>query len=251
MEREVVLQRPVSVVLPNITGMLSLCSFLRKQKEETGRKGRLVVFSSVTVYNNPSHQDICVSETDTSHAATLHDPTACYSESKRMSEGIARSFVHQYHTDIVIARFSTVYGYTTHIPHTAFYEALTKALKGEDIVFQGSGFPRRDNIYLKDAIDALLLTALHGQSGEAYNISSEGWGNQFAAVDEIADMIIRQVKAIKGDNSSQVIVAGDMPRKAGILLSHSKLRSLGWQPHYTLEEGIRETILEYLHYHQP
>ena len=70
-------------------------------------------------------------------------------------------------------------------------------------------------------------------------------------MDEIADMIIRQVKAIKGDNSSQVIVAGDMPRKAGILLSHSKLRSLGWQPHYTLEEGIRETILEYLHYHQP
>jgi nucleoside-diphosphate-sugar epimerase len=132
-ERNIVMNYPVNVILPNVLGTINTLEFLRNQEKETGRKGRAIIFSSVTVYNNPTKEDYVAVEEETSYAQSLDAATACYSESKRMSEVIAKAYVKQYGVDAVIARFSTVYGPTRNVPDTAFYEFIKKSIAGEDI----------------------------------------------------------------------------------------------------------------------
>ena len=148
MEGKIIANYPVDVVSPNLVGTINCLEYLREQKEVKGKSGRLILFSSVTVYGNNTNNDICVKESDTKVADFLDAVNAPYSQSKRMSEVIARAYGKQYGIDIVIARLSTVYGDTCIVPDTAFYEFINKALKRESIIVNSSSAPRRDNIYI-------------------------------------------------------------------------------------------------------
>jgi len=238
MERNIVMNYPVSIILPNVLGTINTLEFLRKQEAETGRKGRAIIFSSVTVYNNPTKEDYVAVEDETNLAQSLDGPTVCYSESKRMSEVIAKSYVKQYGVDAVIARFSTVYGPTRNVPDTAFYEFVKKSIAGEDIIVNSNAAPRRDNIYVNDAIDGLITITLQGESGESYNISSNGELGNYAAVDEIA-----QITANSSGKGSRVCFREVLSlKKVGLKLDNTKLKALGWYVKYNIEEGIWETI---------
>lgn len=241
MEREIVMNRPVDVILPNIIGSINCLEFLRKQEEVTGKKGRIILFSSVTVYDNPTKDDYTATEGVTNYAISLDAPTVCYAESKRMTEVMAKSYVKQYGVDAVIARFSTVYGYTKNVPNTAFYEFLNKANIGEDIVLNGSGMPRRDNIYVDDAIEGLLTIVVKGVSGDSYNISSNGDGGNFVAVDEIAQIIANEFA--KRGRISKVICKPSDCRKPGLILDNKKLKELGWNVTTSFVKGIENTII--------
>ncbi len=238
MERNIVMNYPVSVILPNVLGTINTLEFLRKQEAETGRKGRAIIFSSVTVYNNPTKEDYVAVEDETNYAQSLDAPTACYSESKRMSEVIAKAYVKQFGVDAVIARFSTVYGPTRNVPDTAFYEFIKKSMAGEDIIVNSNAAPRRDNIYVDDAIAGLIALTLKGITGESYNISSNGELGNYAAVDEIAQI------AAKVANQGSVVNYKDKvdANKAGLIMENSKLKKLCWGIDYPMDEGILRTI---------
>lgn len=243
MERDIVLNKPVNVILPNIIGSINCMEYARTIESKYGNKVRVVMFSSVTVYSNNTSSDLCVTEDMTNCADRLDSPTIAYSESKRMTEVIARAYCKQYGVDVVIARLSTVYGYTRNIPNTAFYEFIRKAMAGEDIVLYGSGMPRRDNIYIDDAINGLIKVAEAGVAGEAYNISSNGDKGNFAAVDEIAKCIAEQVAKYKGKNEVDVkITIPNSERCAGLKLDNSYLKSIGWNLNLAIEQGIYLTI---------
>lgn len=242
MEREIVLNKPVDVILPNIVGTTNLLEFIRNQKEVRNDNPRIVIFSSVTVYNNVTNNDLKVQESATCEACSLDAPTVSYAESKRMSEVIAKAYSKQYGIDAVIARFSTVYGFTKNIPNTAFFEFINKAIEGKPIILNGTSFPRRDNIYIEDAIDGLLTIACKGQSGESYNISSGGDLGNFAAVDEIALVIAETASEILDRQSVDVIIKTEQSRKPGLSLVNTKLKSLGWALNTSMKEGINKTI---------
>lgn len=245
MERDVVMNKPVSVIMPNILGTIHCLEFLKNQAEVTGKKGRMIVFSSVTVYANPTNEDYTAIESDTTHAIFLEQLYACYAESKRMAEVIAQSYRRQYGIDIVIARFSTVYGYCKNIPNTAFFEFIKKAISGEDIVLNGSGMPRRDNIYVDDAVEGLIVMAERGLSGEAYNISSNGDLGNFASVDEIALIITQEVSKLTGGREVKIITPSMYSeRNPGLKLSNYKLKELGFEIRYSHFSGVRETLIK-------
>lgn len=245
MERDIVLNKPMDVVLPNIIGSINCMEYARKVEVETGNKVRVVMFSSVTVYNNNIGADLSVTEDMTNCADSLDSPTISYSESKRMTEVIARAYCKQYGVDVVIARFSTVYGNTRNIPNTAFYEFIHKAWNNEEIKINVVGLPRRDNIYVDDAINGLILVAEKGAIGEAYNISCGGDKGNFASVDEIAQTIADVVAELRGTVQMKVIVGNGEPiniRRPGLILNNSKLKKLGWDIEKDLYQGIKETI---------
>ena len=80
----VISERPVDVIFPNITGIKNCLDFMRKQEQESGIKGRLVVFSSATVYANATTSDRAVKEDDTECQSKITAPNAPYADSKRM-----------------------------------------------------------------------------------------------------------------------------------------------------------------------
>lgn len=239
---------PVGVIMPNLIGVINLLDFLRLQKANTGKAGKMIVFSSATVYSNYSDEDRRVSESDTNAAEPLDAYTAPYSESKRMVEVIARAYQRQYGLDVIIARFGYVYGYTHFPPNTAFYSFINKVLAGENIIMQtpSQQLPRRDNIYIDDVISGLVMAGLRGESGQAYNISSNTELGNFAAIDEIANIMIETVNNQYGEKEKlQPLVVSQGQRKAGLILDNTKLKALDWQPKVGIREGIKRTIEQF------
>jgi nucleoside-diphosphate-sugar epimerase len=242
MERNIVLNRPVDVVRPNIIGIMNILEYLRSGHSDI----RLVVFSSVTVYNNTTDKDLSVLEPQTTNAISLDADTASYAESKRMIEVIAKAYKKQYDLNVVIARFSTVYGYTRNVPDSAFYDFLDKAMKGEKITLNSTGFGRRDNIYVDDAVSGLLTVALKGGAGESYNVSCGGESGNYVAVDEIAKAIARTCSEVMGRPMVKVNVKDSESRRPGLILDNSKLKSLGWNLKYSLDEGLAQTLKAFI-----
>lgn len=239
MESAVIRSAPVDVIKPNIIGAMNCLEFLRSQREETGKSGRLILFSSVTVYGNNTDEELTVTEEDTKYTEALDSVGAPYSQSKRMIEVITTAYARQYDVDAVIGRFATVYGPTRMAPDTAFFEFIKKGIAGEDITMNTSGLPRRDNIYMDDAIRAIMLVGACGRTGEAYNISSNGDLGNYAAVDEIAQLVAKvSGKGIAVRFKEEAATK----RKPGLKLDNGKLKQLGWSATVDLESGIRRTI---------
>ena len=182
-----------------------------------------------------------VTENDTNYAISLDAPTACYSESKRMAEVIAKSYVKQYNIDAVIARFSTVYGPTKNIPNTAFYEFIKKSILGQDIIINNSTIPRRDNIFINDAIEGLMSVTQYGRIGESYNISSNGELGNFAAIDEIAQVAVTVANIGSKVKHNEMKVT----KRGGLKLDNNKLKELGWRCKTSLEKGIKITLSDF------
>ena len=235
---------PVDVINANIQGTVNCLEYLKQKKH-----GRLIIFSSATVYGNATGKNITVTEADTTHTDSLDNPICAYSQSKRMAETLARAYHTQHNIDIVIARFSYVFGYTKYYPNTAIFNFIQKALKGEDIILTGTLFARRDNIYVEDAINMLLSVASNGNSGEAYNISSNGKSDNFAAIDEIAEEIVKSANKIK--KTSVSVIKKQFPdeqREAGLILDNHKtlaITKLKEEDITNLSVAVSQTVHKY------
>lgn len=244
---DIIRNYPVSVIKPNILGTINCLEYLKQKKEESGLNCKMVVFSSATVYSNTTSKDCRVSEEETSVADTLDSANAPYSESKRMAEVIARAYAKQYDVQVFIARFSYLYGYSKQAPNTAFYEFINNSLHGEGLLLNSDGAPKRDNIYVDDAVNGLLCLIEKGIAGESYNISSGGDLNNYAAIDEIAEAISKAAnKNIIGSKISVSFREHSEERKPGIVLDNGKLKALGWRIENSLEEGVNKTFISYI-----
>ena len=238
---EVIKTRPLDVINSNLSGTINCLEYLKQQGS-----GKMIVFSSATVYSvdEPSH---VAKEENTGVADCIDAPNAPYSESKRMIEVIANAYHKQYQVDVLIARFSYVYGYSKNAAKTAFYEFINKALSGENIVMNKSGLSRRDNIYVEDAVGGLLHLCEQGFSGDVFNVSSNGDMGNYAAVDEMAQIIAKNANKLLNDAHVKVeFKEENHERKEGLRLSNEKIKSTGWAISTSIEEGIYKTMKAYL-----
>jgi nucleoside-diphosphate-sugar epimerase len=244
----IIREYPMDVILPNIIGTINVLNFIDEQKKCNGINAKLIVFSSATVYGNKYKEESVVTEDKTYVADDLDAVNAPYSESKRMVEVIAKSYSKQKDIDVYIARFSYVYGYANSLPNTAFYQFIKEALAGRDIILKNSDLPKRDNIYIDDAIQGLLTVALKGEKGQSYNISTNREAENFAAIDEMAEIIVKVVNEIKNTNINLLYEkeSNNNNRSSGIVLCNDKLSALGWKVNTSLEDGIRKTVENFI-----
>ena len=243
---QIIADSPVDVIEPNIFGIKNCLDFLKEQEDKKRIRGRLIVFSSATVYGNLSQEDLCVAEDDTSTAISLDSLNAPYSESKRMVEVLVKAYYRQYKVDSVIARCSYVYGYSYYQPNTAFYEFINRACKQENITINNGGLARRDNIYVEDVVSGLLCLGEHGKSAESYNLSSGAEMGNFVAADEMAEIIAEVSREKYGiDINVDYVTEKNLPRRPGIILDNSKIRELGWRLETSIKQGIEKTVSAY------
>lgn len=237
---EVIKNAPLDVINSNLSGTINCLEYLKKQQS-----GKMIVFSSATVYNAVTATNNVASEDQTSYADPIDGPNAPYSESKRMIEVIANAYHKQYGIDVLIARFSYLYGYSKNPAKTAFYEFILKALNGDNIELNKSGLPRRDNIYVDDAVDGLLHLCEIGANGETYNVSSNNDSGNYAAIDEIAESIVRVANEMYDTNIKVIYKSIGSTRLEGLRLNNEKLVSTGWVIKNSLDEGIKQTLIKY------
>ena len=244
-ELNTIINRPLDIIRPNVMGTANCCEFLAQQSALCGVKGRLVFFSSEAVYG-PNNYERIVKEEDTTIIDSISSQRTPYSYSKRMGEIVSNAYAKQYGVDSVNIRLSWGYGNSKYKPKQALFDFISLALSSEDIHIRNANSHRRDNISMSDAISAILLVAEKGISGEAYNISSAGDGGNYAAPDEIADIIVNYVNS-RGysDHPIQLVYDSEKTnREPGICMDNQKLKSLGWKISTSICEGIENLVEE-------
>lgn len=222
-------QQPVEVMRSNIEGLCHLVEYGLQHKMR-----RMIYVSSGEIYGECN--DSVFTESSSGYIDIL-SPRACYPSSKRAAETLCAAYCQEYDSDIVIARPCHTYGpFFTESDNRVYAQFIRNVLRGEDIVMKSLGQQYRSWIYVVDCAAAILLLLAKGKRGEAYNIANEE-----------SNITIRQLAektaAIAGRKVVMDITdGGNTTPISRAIFSTEKLESLGWQPLFTIDDGLRHTI---------
>ncbi|MEM2081143.1 MAG: GDP-mannose 4,6-dehydratase [Candidatus Bathyarchaeia archaeon] len=219
------MENPIEDFETNARGTLNVLEKARKDD------ARVVFTSSAAVYGNTP-----MLPTPESHG---YSPASCYGLSKVVGEQYCNMYSKQYGLDITILRLANVYGPRCHGVIEDFLNKISRNPKKLEII--GSGMQSRDFVHVFDVVDALMLAATSDAAvGETFNI---GFGKTITIID-LAKMMLK----ILGLSNKTVITTTNVPWKGDInriWFDISKVKKvLGWQPKISLEDNLRELILE-------
>src|SRR2546422_1313138 len=185
---------------------------------------------------------------------TPYAPNSPYAASKASADHLVRAYFHTFGLPVVTTNCSNNYG-PYQFPEKLIPLVILNAAEGRPLPIYGDGGNVRDWLHVEDHCAALLLVLAKGRAGEKYNI---GGGNQRTNL-EIVDRICEALeelrpaasnRALKGAASYRAL-RSFVPDRPGhdrrYAIDASKIaRELGWRPHRTFENGLRETARWYL-----
>ncbi len=193
---------------------------------------RVVYASSSSLYgNNSAHLD------ETTPAL----PPNVYAATKLSNEYLAKVFSSEYDLETIGFRFLSVYG-----PHeegkgkvaNLVSQFIWSMLKNEKIVIYGDGQQKRDFVYVKDVVQALILAVESKNKflGEIFNVAS----GQSLSLNEL----VAQLNQILGKSVIAQYIKN--PVKNYIVSQNADIskicKFLSYSPEYTLEKGLRDMI---------
>ena len=160
--------------------------------------------------------------------------TSPYARSKALADDLARSFGDRLPVSVI--RPTNCFGEWQH-PEKAIARWITRALGGERLPVWGDGRQTREWMHVRDACAGIELVATAGEPGETYNL---GPGPTDVPNVEIA----RTVAARAGAPVDHVyLTAYDRPmHDRRYAVDSSKVRALGWEPSFDLEQGLADTV---------
>ena len=167
-----------------------------------------------------------------------------YGWEKLMSEMQLNAFKKQYGLKGCPVRFVTAYGpreNETHAIIALIYKALAKM---DPYQIWGDGNQERDFTYVEDIVDGTILSAEKITDGTPINL---GTGQRYKMID-VVNLIFKIIgwkpQNFEFDTSKPV---GALSRA---LDNERANKLLGWNPQFTLEDGLRKTIEWYTSTHK-
>lgn len=165
-----------------------------------------------------------------------------YDVSKSCTDLIALSYFHTYGTPVAITRCGNLFGggdlnFNRLVPGT-----IRSALRDESPIIRSDGTFVRDYFYVRDAVLAYLLLAerLPGEfAGEAFNFGNE---RPLSVLE-----VVRLILEVTGRTHLEPTILDEASaeiREQYLDCAKAK-RRLDWEPAWSLEEGLRETVAWY------
>lgn len=225
---------PVGTLCSNTIGTYQLLEIARKNDLEC-----FLYFSSGEIYGRSEKNPI--NENDYGYL----DPTdirSCYAESKRMGENMCVSWFNQYGVPAKILRPFHTYGPGLSLDDgRVFADFVSNIINRQNILVKSSGMARRTFCYLADAVAGFFTVLFYGENGEPYNVGNEK--TEISIFDLAKKLVnlypeygLKVVKEVRNDpNYLESKISRNCP-------DVSKLRSLGWEPYYSIDEGFKRTI---------
>ncbi|AQR97005.1 NAD-dependent 4,6-dehydratase LegB [Clostridium saccharoperbutylacetonicum] len=217
---------PDSYVDTNIKGTLNVLQAARELDTS-----RILVTSTSEVYGTAQYVPI-----DENHPYQGQSP---YSATKIGADRLAESFYRSFDMPISIVRPFNTYG-PRQSARAVIPTIITQLLSGEKEIKLGALSPTRDFNYVKDTAKGFVEIAKSSKTiGQEINIATE----REISIDELAKELIRQINP-----NAKIICDNERirPNKSEVnrlLGSNRKIKELtNWNPEYTFEEGIKETI---------
>ena len=225
---------PVDVMKANFIGTMNLLEYCK------GEDTRFVFVSSSEVYGENIEGVEFLDETMNGSV----NPTvfrSCYPESKRAAETLCECYKKQYGSDVVIVRPAFIFG--RHILDTnerADVYFLRQVLNNQNIIMYSKGTQIRSYLYINDCVSGMLFAMLKGESGEVYNIGND---ENEVTLYEYAETLARigGVELVYNPQSKPDGTA--FLKTVRCVLKSEKLKKLGWKVNYSLEEGIRDILI--------
>lgn len=226
--------KPIETIKTNILGSINLMDYAVKCHCK-----KFLYASSVEVYGENKDR-INKFKEDSCGYINQNTLRAGYPESKRCGEALCQAYIKEKELDIVIARFSRVYGPSLQMEDTKSTSQFIKsALEKKDIVLKSKGEHLFSYCYVSDAVSGILYLLKNGKCGEAYNIGDE---ESEITIKDIAELIAGQSHVnVKFDLPNDVESAG-FSKADYALVSCKKMNQLGWKALVHIEEGIKKTI---------
>ncbi|MCS7208513.1 MAG: SDR family oxidoreductase [Fimbriimonadales bacterium] len=169
-------------------------------------------------------------------------PISPYGWSKHYGELLCRDYHRVFGVPTVSLRFFNVYGPRQN-PYSQYAAVVPRwiraALTNRKPIIFGDGKQVRDFIYIDDLIQGIWLAAMHPNAvGKVFNLAS----GARATLLELLDAV-EQAVGYPLEPEYQPPRAGDI-RRSYADIRHIQ-QALGYQPRYTLREGIRRTVEAY------
>jgi dTDP-glucose 4,6-dehydratase len=217
---------PDSYVDTNIKGTLNVLQVAR----DTGCE-RVLITSTSEVYGTAKYVPI-----DENHPFQGQSP---YSATKIGADRIAESFYRSFNTPVTIVRPFNTYG-PRQSARAVIPTIITQLLAGATAISLGSIHPTRDFNFISDTVNGFIAIAeTQATIGEEINIASQ----QEISIGQLAREIIDQINPTARIISEDIRIRPEKSEVERLLGSNEKIRRLtGWQPEYTLKQGIQETI---------
>ena len=214
---------PISANEVNIKGTLNVLKAARNNKVK-----KVVFASSAAVYGDapvlPVKEDM------------IPDLQSPYALTKLTGEYYCRLFHELYGLPTISLRYFNVYGprqnpdseYSAVIPSFIF-----NVLKSFPPTIYGDGNQTRDFVFIQDVVQANIIAAESKATG-VFNIG----GGCSTSINELA----QDIMGILGKNLQPVYKEPRVGEIRNSLADLTLANSIGYNPKYTLEKGLRETI---------
>jgi dTDP-glucose 4,6-dehydratase len=219
------IMEPGSFILTDVYGTYVLLEAARKHKIQ-----RCVMVSTDEVYGSIDRGSFT--------EANALDPSSPYSASKAGGDLIARAYYKTFGTPVLITRGSNTFG-PFQYPEKIIPLFITNAIDDLPLPLYGDGLNVRDWIYVLDHCEAIDVVLHRGKLGEIYNI---GGGNELPNIE-----LTRLILKLLGKSESLIRFVKDRPgHDRRYSLDCSKIKALGWEPRYSFEEALSETVRWYI-----
>jgi CDP-glucose 4,6-dehydratase len=158
-----------------------------------------------------------------------------YAASKACSDLIAQAYAREYGMSVAITRCGNLYGPGHTNRSTLIPGTIRSILRGERPQLRSNGGPKRDYLYVQDAV-AAYLKLIDSEHGGAFNIGT-GRG---VTVLEVVGTISRLMHS--GLEPEMRSCTGGVEIEDQVVDSARAKALLAWEPTVTLERGLAETI---------
>lgn len=218
---------PSIFIRTNVLGVQNLLHLSRKYGNI-----RFVQVSTDEVYGSLSSSQLPSTED------SKLSPNSPYSASKAAADLLAMACYRTYGHEVLVTRCTNNFG-PFQFPEKLLPLVITNALQDLPIPVYGDGLQIRDWIYVIDHCQAIDLILRGGRAGEVYNISASQETRNLDLIKMVLDRI--------GKPHSLIHFVGDRPaHDRRYALDSAKIEEeLSWKPHYSLSDGLAETISWY------
>ena len=219
------IEAPVAYARVNVEGTAALLEAARLHGVE-----RFIFGSSSSVYG-------AANQVPFSEDQRIDRPISPYAATKVAAEALCHTWHHLYAIPMVLLRFFTVYG-PRQRPDLAINKFVRLLESGEPIPQFGDGSSSRDYTYVADIVRGVIAAWDSDVRFEIVNLGS-------AAPVRLDEMITAVAAAVGVEPVVQVLdnQPGDVPRTFASVERAREL--LGWEPRWSLAEGLREFVAWY------
>ncbi len=214
---------PISNNNVNISGTLNVLIAARDNEIK-----KVVFASSCAVYGDPEITPIA-------ETAKLN-PKSPYAVAKLAGEFYCGVFSELYNLPSASLRYFNVYGPRQN-PKSEYAAVIPRFISNvqdeRSPVIYGDGLQTRDFVFVKDVVRANILAAESREIG-VFNIGCGGSITIAELASTIIDILGKSIEPLHEEPRD-----GDIRHSSSDI---SKAKSLGYEPKYSLKDGLRETI---------